>query len=100
MNAIAQRRRSRLYGVFVPQAAAAVSNPSALDIVEIRNFPVREPVSGSRYSLLRVKARSGLTGWGECASIAEDELKVLESGWQGKPAHTYAVISGATPAGG
>ncbi|MBV9679767.1 MAG: hypothetical protein JO185_25755, partial [Acidobacteriaceae bacterium] len=63
MNHIISQRRLRLLESFAPQAAA---QPAALDIAEIRHFSVREPVSGNRYSLLRVTTRSGLTGWGEC----------------------------------
>jgi galactonate dehydratase len=100
MNVAARRRRVRLTVDFAPQAAAAVSSPSALDIVEVRHFPVREPVSGNRYSLLSVKTRSGLTGWGECSSITDDELKSISATWTGKPAHTYAAIDTLTPAGG
>ena len=99
MNAVVRRRRIRLSAGFVPQSAAAVSNPSALDIAEIRHFPVREPVSGNRHSLLRVKTRSGLTGWGECPAVTSDDLKRLESAWMGKPAHHYAAIDASTPAG-
>jgi galactonate dehydratase len=94
------RRRERLSTAFAPQSAAAVSSPSALDIVEIRHYPVREPVSGNRYSLLRVKTRSGVMGWGECGGVTSDELKVLEAAWTGKPAHCYAAIDSSTPAGG
>jgi galactonate dehydratase len=100
MNVVARRRLVRLSGAFAPQSAAAVSNPSALDIAEFRHFPVREPVSGNRYSLLRVKTSSGLTGWGECPSVTSDDLKRLESAWIGKPAHNYAAIDASTPAGG
>ena len=99
MNAVARRRRVRLSAGFVPQAAATVSSPSALDVAEIRHFPVREPVSGNRYSLLRVKTRSGLTGWGECPTVTSDDLKRLESAWMGRPAHNYAAIDASTPAG-
>jgi galactonate dehydratase len=81
---------------FALQAAAAVSKPAELDIAEIRHFPIREPVSGARYSLLRVKTRSGITGWGECAFDPGD-LKSLESAWLGKPAHAYAIIRPSTP---
>jgi L-alanine-DL-glutamate epimerase-like enolase superfamily enzyme len=62
-------RRARLGIAFAPQAATA--RPDAGDTVsEMRWFPVREPVSGNRYTFLRVKTRSGLTGWGECAYAA------------------------------
>jgi galactonate dehydratase len=99
MNAAA-RRRAHLTTALSPQSAAAVSSPTALDIAEIRPFPLREPASGNRYLLLRVKTRSGLTGWGECAAITNDELKTLESAWIGRPAHFYAAIDATTPAGG
>jgi galactonate dehydratase len=91
MNAVA-RRRERLRVGFVPQSATAVSSPAALDVAEIRNFPVREPASGNRYCLLRVKTRSGITGWGECQAVTSNDLRTLESAWVGRPAHNYAAI--------
>ena len=100
MNAVPRRRPARLSAGFAPQSAAAVSNPQALDITGFRHFPVREPVSGNRYSLLRVMTRSGLTGWGECRSVTSDDLHNLEAAWLGKPAHNYAAIDTSTPAGG
>lgn len=69
-------------------------------IAEIRWFPVREPVSGNRYVLLRVKTRSGLTGWGECAQASEQEARALEKAWIGRPATLYAAIDGSTPLAG
>jgi galactonate dehydratase len=103
MNRTAQRRM-RLTTGLAQQSAAAISSPSAPDrglaIAEIRHFPVREPVSGNRYSLLNVKTRSGLSGWGECPAISSEDMKALESVWIGKPAHLYAAIDASTPAGG
>ena len=100
MDKVARRRRVRLSAGFAPQSAASVSSPAALDIAEFRHFPIREPASGNLYSLLRVKTGSGLTGWGECASVNSDDLKKLEAAWIGKPAHNYAAIDASTPAGG
>ena len=60
-------RRMRLRVAFAPQAIATSGEHT---IAEMRWFPVQEPVSGSRYSFLRVKTRSGLTGWGECAETS------------------------------
>src|SRR5689334_15950886 len=92
-------RRMRLRIPLAPQAAAA--KPDAGDaITEIRWFPVREPVSGNRYTLLRVKTRSGLAGWGECAQAAEQDAKTLERDWIGKPATLYAAIESASPLAG
>lgn len=86
-------RRARLARSISPQAAAAVANPAPLDITAIRHFPVREPVSGNRYSLLRVTTRSGVVGWGECPFDPAADPKSLESRWVGKPANTYAAIT-------
>jgi len=80
-----------------PQAAAAAAKPAALDITEIRHFPVREPVSGNRYSLLRVTTKSGLIGWGECGFDSNADLKALQSAWVGKPANAYSTILPSTP---
>jgi len=49
---------------------------------------------------LRVKTRSGLTGWGECASAAEQDAKALEKEWTGRPATLYAAIDRASPLAG
>ena len=55
-------RKARLWNRMAPQIAAA-AKPAALDITDIRHFPLREPVSGNRYSILKVTTRSGLIGW-------------------------------------
>jgi galactonate dehydratase len=96
MSHIITQRRERLRLSFAPQAAAAVK-PAELDITEIRHFPVREPVSGKRYSFLRVTTRSGLSGWGECGYDPNADIKALQSAWMGKPAHAYATIAPGTP---
>jgi galactonate dehydratase len=99
MNAAIVRRRARLAVGFAPQAASA-AGASSLDITEIRHYPLREPVSGNQYSLLRVKTRSGLTGWGECRAEFAGDVKALQAAWLGRPAHTYAAITPSTPFGG
>jgi hypothetical protein len=66
-------RRMRLKHGFAPQAAATTPAAGEHTITEMRWFPVREPVSGNRYTILRVKTRSGLAGWGECAQAAEQD---------------------------
>src|SRR5437016_5067546 len=97
MSRIASIRRARLLAGFAPQAAVAASQPAALDITDIRHYPVREPVSGNRYSLLRVTTRSGVTGWGECRHDPNADIKTLQTSWTGKPANAYATIASSTP---
>ena len=93
-------RRMRLSVAFAPQAAAAKPDAGEHTVAEMRWFPVREPVSGNRYTLLRVKTRSGLTGWGECAQAAEQDAKALEKDWIGKSATLYAAIDSSSPLAG
>jgi galactonate dehydratase len=94
------RRRARLRGGFAPQAAAAVPQGGEHAITEIRWFPVREPVSGNRYAMVRVKTRSGLTGWGECAQTSEQDARALEKEWAGRPATLYAAVDASSPLAG
>ena len=93
-------RRMRLIAGFAPQAAAATSQPTEQPISEMRWFPVREPVSGKRYTILRVRTRSGLTGWGECADAPEQDAKALEKEWLGRSATLYAAIDRSSPLSG
>ena len=95
MNQITVQRRARLFASFV-QEAAALAKPDALDITEIRHFPVCEPVSKNRYSLLRVRTRSGLIGWGECRYDPKNDANALQS-WIGRPANAYAIIPASNP---
>src|SRR5262249_49558568 len=69
-------------------------------VEEMRWFPVREPVSGNRYTVLRVKTRSGLIGWGECARAADHDVQALEKEWIGRSATLYAAIDRSSPLAG
>jgi galactonate dehydratase len=97
MSNVIMHRRARLWSRIAPQAAAAAAKPSSLDISEIRHWSVREPVSGNRYTVLRVSTRSGLIGWGECGYDPNADIKALQSAWVGKPANAYATIAPSTP---
>jgi galactonate dehydratase len=90
-------RRMRLRAAFAPQAIATSGEHT---IAEMRWFPVQEPVSGSRYSFLRVKTRSGLTGWGECAETSAHDTKALQQEWLGRSATMYAGIDRSSPLAG
>src|SRR5512133_281087 len=93
-------RRARLSLGFVPQAAVARPDSGEHTVGEMRWFPVREPASGRRYTVLRVKTRSGLVGWGECAQAPEQEVKALEKEWTGRSATQYAAINRSSPLAG
>ena len=97
MNHITIQRRARLAARLPPQAPADAAKPKALDITDIRHFPVCEPVSKNRYTLLRVTTRSGLIGWGECPFDPSADIKALQSLWVGRTANAYATIAPSTP---
>ena len=94
------QRRARLSAGFAAQAAVATPSPGEHAIAEMRWFPVREPVSGVRYTVLRVNTRSGLTGWGECAPVPDLDARAIEKEWIGKPATLYAAIDPVSPVAG
>jgi galactonate dehydratase len=95
MHNIIMQKRARLLTGFAQQAAQG--KPNALDITELRHFPVREPVSGNRYSLVRITTRSGVIGWGECRYDPKADIKALESAGIGRQANAYATIPPSTP---
>jgi L-alanine-DL-glutamate epimerase-like enolase superfamily enzyme len=98
MKAVTMRRRARLSPGFAAQAAVSARRQSDLDITEIRHLSLREPVSGARYSLLRMKTRSGITGWGESAAERDGEIETRSArlGWASPPT-TYAAIDFSAP---
>jgi galactonate dehydratase len=67
-----------------PQTAAAVSDPHAVNGWKI--WKVKEPVSGRRYSILRLTTGSGLTGWGECGVVTDPEVVEARDKLMGMPA--------------
>lgn len=92
------RRRARLGSLLAPQAASAISSEGArLDIVELRLYPVREPESRRLYTILRAKTRSGITGYGECASGSKEDLATAQQFWAGRPATSYVQAQWESP---
>ena len=90
MSMHAVRRRARLESLLAAQAAAVPAPAAGLEITELRLFPVREPVSGRRWTVVRARTRSGLTGYGECAQASAADLATAERFWLGRPSTSYA----------
>ena len=79
-------RRQKLAGWIALQTAQATP-AGAHEIAEMQTFNVREPASGRSYGVVKLRTRSGLTGWGEGApegeaAIAQQLLPVHEAGWR------------------
>ncbi len=64
---------------------AATLNPQ-LEMVALDAFPLRAPISKRTYTCLRLRSRSGATGYGEGPRIAAPHLITLRGAIQGKDA--------------
>jgi len=101
MSMAMSRRRARLGSLLAAQAVAASPPDGAkLDIAELRLYPVREPVSGRSYVILRAKTRSGLTGYGECVQASKEDLAIAQQFWAGRPATSYVQSQPDSPLAG
>lgn len=87
-------RRARLassVSVFNFQRDKAVID-TGMNVSGIRVYPLREPRSGRRYTVLRVATESGLVGFGECGAVSAADLAKATQIVTGKPATAYEVI--------
>ena len=87
-------RRARLassLSAFYLQRDKAASDPE-MNLAGIRVYPLREPRSGRRYTVLKVLTESGHFGFGECEPLSAPELAKAMQVATGKPATAYEVI--------
>jgi galactonate dehydratase len=73
-------------------AAQAPGGRSELEIQSVDAYPVREPTSKRRYTIVRIATRSGLEGFGECRSLSADDVAKARSSLPGKSATAYEVV--------
>jgi galactonate dehydratase len=70
-----------------------------LAISEVRAYGRQSAVSGRSYTVLKLRTKSGLSGYGECGVLAEAQLKILSSALAARPASGYEVLNSAVPEG-
>jgi galactonate dehydratase len=66
-------------------------NPE-LEMVAFDTFPLREPVSKRAYTCVRLRTRSGATGYGECSGVLPAELSALRAAIKGKEGSSFESI--------
>ncbi|MEJ7608889.1 MAG: hypothetical protein WKF37_22105 [Bryobacteraceae bacterium] len=66
------------------------------EIADMQVYPVREPVSGRAYTIVRLRTKSGLTGWGESGRVSALEIEKARAAVTGKAATAYAITSSGT----
>lgn len=64
-----------------------------LEIRDAAAYPLREPVSGRRYAILRLQSESGLIGYGECPELSPEYLVQAAHTLQGKSASAFEVLT-------
>ena len=99
MKAASSHRRARLSGIIAAQVSASVPD-ARLEITELRHFPVREPVSHRSYSIVRVRTRNGLSGFGEGPPISDSQFSRTQQYWLGKAATSYTTTGPRLPFSG
>jgi galactonate dehydratase len=87
-----QLRRMRL-AALAQTAAPSRSTNTDLAVSELRAYAIREPVSRRSYTVLEVRTKSGLTGYGECPAAPSDALALAKQAAVGQAATSYEVIS-------
>jgi galactonate dehydratase len=84
-------RRLRL----AAQVNVAVRSPAPkpeLTVAEIKAYTLREPVSRRAFTILEIKTKAGLTGFGECPPPPPEALVLAKQAATGLPATAYEVI--------
>jgi galactonate dehydratase len=69
-----------------------------LDIAEVMGWQVREPVSRRAYTVLKVRTRGGLEGWGECGVATASGFERARAALTGKPVPAYEALRPGLPA--
>ena len=86
-----QVRRARL-AAFAPQTALAERSTPQVEIASLRDYRLREPVSGRTYTVLRLETRGGLVGYGECAEVTPRDLAAVLEAVREKPATQFETV--------
>jgi galactonate dehydratase len=87
-------RRHKLQTWIALQSSAAATGAAAGEhpISEIVAYALREPSSGRKYTVLRVRTRSGLTGFGESGILQAGDIEKARSVLIGKPATAWQIL--------
>src|SRR5947209_2922649 len=85
-------RRMRLAALAQAAAISTAQKPE-LAVSDLKAYSLREPVSRRTYTVLEVRTKGGLTGYGECSAASPEALTLAKQSAVGQPATSYEVIS-------
>lgn len=63
-----------------------------MQITDLETWPLREPDGGRRYTVARLRTKSGITGYGECGAVPDGELARAREILPGREATSYELI--------
>jgi galactonate dehydratase len=86
-------RRARLLPVLQAPAIVAGGSASDMEIREAVAWNLREPGSGRVYTILGIRTRSGITGYGECTALSRAEFEGARKLISGRPATAFEVTA-------
>lgn len=84
-------RRARLVA-FAPQVATPARPNPQLEISSLRDYRLREPVSGRSYTVIRIQTRGGLDGYGECREVTSADVARVLPAVRGKEATQFETV--------
>jgi len=64
-----------------------------MEIVDLKSWTLREPVSKRAYSVVKIQTRSGISGFGECAPLTGVEIAGAKKVVIGRPATALEVCA-------
>src|SRR5689334_21879113 len=88
-------RRHKLASRIALQAAVSAPKDNH-EITELRVWSLREPASAWTYTVLRLRTKSGLTGWGETGRVNTADIEAARATIIGRSATAYAVTRTGT----
>ena len=86
-----QLRRARL-AAFAPQVTTPPKANPQLEIASLDSYRLREPVSGRAYTVLRLRTRGGLEGYGECGEATAAEVSRGLAAVRGREATQFETV--------
>jgi galactonate dehydratase len=86
------RKRWRDLPAFSQAAASAANSSDPLAITNLRGWRLREPVSGRRYTVVRLETRGGVIGYGEGGPVKGVDISDARAAVIGKLASDQELI--------
>lgn len=91
-------RRQKLQHVIALQTQAVVARDHPIAALDA--YPVREPVSGRAWTVIRVRSATGLAGWGEAPRVSPADIAKARAAILHRPATAFAALATNTPLDG